>query len=111
MLEFYANHHVDLFMLTSTYEGIPMAVMEAQSFGIPVMATNVGGINEVVNDTNGFLLDKNFDAKEAAEKVRNYFFASAESKKSYRENAFNNWRKNFNASVNYPDFIEQVLSL
>lgn len=111
VLEFYANHHVDLFMLTSTYEGIPMAVMEAQSFGIPVMATNVGGINEVVNDTNGFLLDKNFDVKEAAEKVRNYFSASAESKKSYRENAFNNWRKNFNAGVNYPDFIEQVLSL
>ena len=38
----------DVFLLTSTSEGIPMAVLEAMSAGVPVVATDVGGMREVV---------------------------------------------------------------
>ncbi|NOZ64699.1 MAG: glycosyltransferase, partial [Caldiserica bacterium] len=41
---------LDMFVHTSLSEGLPRAVMEASGLGIPVVATNVGGIPEVVRD-------------------------------------------------------------
>jgi glycosyltransferase involved in cell wall biosynthesis len=47
----------NLFVLPSYYEGLPMVILEALATGLPVIATNVGGISEVVRDSyNGFLI-------------------------------------------------------
>jgi len=46
----------DVFLLTSTSEGIPLTVIEAMAAELPVVATNVGGLAEVVQDgVTGFL--------------------------------------------------------
>lgn len=48
----------DLFILPSNYEGLPMVIIEAMSFGKPVVASDVGGISEIVrNGENGFVLE------------------------------------------------------
>lgn len=48
----------DIFILTSVAEGVPIAILEAMACGLPVVATNVGGIHEVVKPgVNGFLID------------------------------------------------------
>lgn len=109
--QFYSDQHVDLFLLTSEYEGMPVSIMEALSFGIPVMSTMVGGINEMIDPSNGFPLPKNVVVEEAAATIRNYFLSDEETKKRYRENAFRTWQEKFNAAVNYPKFIQEILSL
>ena len=49
----------DVFLLTSASEGIPMAVLEAMSVGLPVVATDVGGMREVVQEgVTGYLVPR-----------------------------------------------------
>lgn len=51
---------LDLYVLPSFSEGFPLCVLESLVFGIPVIATNVGGISEVIKSgVNGFLIEPN----------------------------------------------------
>ena len=48
----------DLFILPSYNEGLPIAILEAMSYNMPIISTNVGGIPEVVKtDINGKLIE------------------------------------------------------
>ncbi len=58
----------DMFVLTSNYEGLPMVIIEAMSFGKPVVSSDVGGICEIVrNGENGYVLPN--DARQFADKI------------------------------------------
>lgn len=47
----------DFLMLFSNYENMPVVILEAFACGLPVVASRVGGIPEMVNDSNGLLVD------------------------------------------------------
>lgn len=48
----------DVFVLPSYYEGLPLSILEAMSYSMPVISTTVGAIPEVVKErANGFLVD------------------------------------------------------
>ncbi len=73
---------IDIFFLTSKYEGLPMVILEAMTFEIPIVSMNVGSINEVVkNDYNGYLvspqdydefLEKLLELKENKKRIEDY---------------------------------------
>jgi L-malate glycosyltransferase len=57
MPSFYCG--IDIYINTSFHEGIPMSVLEAMSFGVPVVGFAVGGLKEIISDgTDGLLIHR-----------------------------------------------------
>lgn len=58
----------DIFLLLSNYEGLPISLLEAMCMGLPLVASNVGGVCELIEDNNnGFLVSN--DEKEIIYKL------------------------------------------
>ena len=49
----------DVFLLNSLWEGLPISILEAMSIGLPIIASNIKGNNELVSEQNGWLIDPN----------------------------------------------------
>ncbi|WP_165040552.1 glycosyltransferase [Dysgonomonas sp. ZJ709] len=62
--------YADVFMLPSNYEGLPMSLLEALSFGVPIVASAVGGITEILDGKNGFsIVNKSYLFEEKIEYI------------------------------------------
>ena len=64
-------HDADVFALPSTYEGIPMTLIEAMGTGLPVVASRVGGIPDMMDDNSALLVPVDADA--VAEAFEKYY--------------------------------------
>lgn len=107
--DFYKENSIDAFINVSTSEGVPVSIMEAISFGIPVVATNVGGTSEIVEDgQNGFLLSKDLTVEDLSKKISYLGNLDDENSTFFRENARKIWEDRYQAFVNYEDFIAEV---
>lgn len=60
----------DVFLITSLYEGLPYAPIEALRVGVPILATDVVGNKEIVDYNNGILFDLD-DKKKAVDIILN----------------------------------------
>ena len=49
----------DVFVLPTLFEGMPTVVLEAMSMGLPIIVTDVGATAELVDTSNGYLIEKN----------------------------------------------------
>lgn len=49
----------DVFLLYSKWEGLPLSILEAMSYGLPIVASDIKGNNELVSDVNGILVPIN----------------------------------------------------
>ena len=68
---YYSN--ADIVILPTYYEGLPLSLIEALQNGIPVIATNTGGINEIVFDNENGNLIQVEDETALAAHITNYY--------------------------------------
>jgi colanic acid/amylovoran biosynthesis glycosyltransferase len=59
----------DLFVLPSFVEGVPVSAMEAMAIGVPVIATNIAGTSELIDDSKTGVLVRPSDAQALADAV------------------------------------------
>jgi glycosyltransferase involved in cell wall biosynthesis len=111
LMKYYSRNQVDLFINTSSTEGVPVSIMEAQCYGIPVIATDTGGVKELVTEGTGSLLPVDFDPGDLSRLIDYYVNLEEEETNSIRINAIKNWDSNFNAASNYNSFILKVNSI
>jgi glycosyltransferase involved in cell wall biosynthesis len=107
IMQLYKEEGFHFFLHLSSSEGIPVSMMEAISFGIPIIATDVGAVSEIVNNETGILLEKD-DMSQWTIQV----------KKSLEDKALPNqnrtrayWEKEFRAEKNYTDFCSSLSHL
>jgi glycosyltransferase involved in cell wall biosynthesis len=96
-LDFYTEQPFDLFVNVSASEGVPFSIMEAFSVGIPVMATNVGGTGEIVNEQVGMLLPSDINLAGLVQKITDFYNFSTEQKQGMRQECYNQYINKWNA--------------
>lgn len=100
------NKEFDLFINASESEGVPVSIMEAMSYSIPIVAPDVGGISDIVNSKNGILLTSNPSIEEIVNAIKEIFYSS--NYLEYRKNSFLMVERKFNADNNYKKFIATI---
>ncbi len=111
LLAEYARKDYDFFVNVSSSEGLPVSIMEAMSFGIPCIATDVGGTKEIVNDENGFLLNVDVSDEEIAQVIRDFFYIDEHKYMQLRDNARSYWNNKFNSDYNYTSYVDELIKL
>lgn len=107
LLEFYSSKYLDCFITTSSSEGLPVSIMEAMSAGIPIIATDVGGIAEEVFE-NGILLPANPQIEEIKNAVISIYGKSDEEIARMRSASRNIWDERFNRDKNLNELVQAL---
>jgi glycosyltransferase involved in cell wall biosynthesis len=109
LYNFYRNVSIDLFINVSSSEGVPVSVMEALSFGIPVIATDAGGISEIVSEKCGKIIPVNFQPEFLAETIKTLI--KSDNYMELRKGARQVWEEKCREDKVYPEFIEHLKKL
>ncbi|UAY51411.1 N-acetyl-alpha-D-glucosaminyl L-malate synthase BshA [Ferruginibacter albus] len=102
----------DLFLLTSEYESFGLAALEAMAAEVPVIATNAGGLPEIViNGYNGFMSNVG-DIEDMCSNTLK-IFKDEETEKLFKQNAYTQAKKFdiHHIVPQYEKLYEQVTSL
>lgn len=111
VFNYYKTHHVDVLINPSESEGLPAVIMEATSFGIPIIATDVGGTTEIVADCiNGYVLPEDFSDAALAEAICRMQSLPESEYLEFRKKARCIWEEKFNAAVNNARFAHSIFS-
>lgn len=112
LLAEYACTPCHIFLNASASEGVPVSIMEAMSFGVPCIATDVGGTGELVLDgENGALLPADATAEQLAGAVRAIADMADGDYQALRARARAFWRERYDAADNYTAFATALEAL
>ena len=103
---------MDIFIMTSTNEGMPMALLEAMAMKKPVIATRVGAISKIISDgVNGLLIPpKNVDSTVAAV---TYLLQNREKGSIFAEKGFESVKNEYSSkkmTQHYAEIYDEILS-
>jgi glycosyltransferase involved in cell wall biosynthesis len=101
--ELLGNNEFDAFINLSLSEGLPVTLMMAISVGIPVIATDAGGTNEIVTEETGYLLSLDVNHIEFSAAV-----LYCKDNRTLRESAMRFYNNNFSDEKNYNEFYKKL---
>lgn len=104
ILDYYNRHDIECFIQVSENEGLPVAIMEAESAGIPIIATEVGGIKEMIDD-NGVLLPSDSTPETVSNAILSCIQCSDANKAKMSRNSRRIWEEKFDAHRNSVEFV------
>lgn len=98
----YKHEKKSIFINLSTTEGLPVSIMEAMSYNIPILATDVGGVSELVTSEVGLLVNASSSIDEIMHGIKDIV-------KNYKKfTPYQIWMVRFHAENNYKKFIENI---
>lgn len=107
--DIYEKTPFHVFVNVSETEGVPVSIMEAMSFGIPAIATDVGGTSELIdNGKNGFLLPADFTDSQLTDAITEMMYMSDEKYNEMKAEARKKFENDYNAISNYTRFVEYI---
>jgi len=107
VLAHYAQQPVDGFLLLSASEGLPVAIQEALAAGVPVLATDVGGVAEAVpaSGDNGALLPAGADVPAVFQALTALLVTATPAQRAARRDAaWRHWAAHFDGAANHAAF-------
>lgn len=114
ILETYLKFDVDFFINMSDSEGVPVSIMEAISIGIPVIARDVGGIKDILNENNGLLLSSDENLISYANSIKTFLMnriKNTEMYIKYSKSSIKEWDNKYNADKNYTYFFNDLIEI
>lgn len=96
--QYYIDNPVDIFINLSESEGIPVTIMEAEAYGVPVIATDVGGNAEAIDSSFGRLLSASPSTKEVCDAIIGIMNTTTEERNAMKSSAKAFFETNYNAS-------------
>ena len=97
---------LDIFTLVSVKEGLPYAIIEAGRAQLPIIASDVGNIPDLIDDMRSGILIKPKNTREIAESIR-FLIHHPEKRLEFAENAY----KKMNAEYSLSKMLEETIKL
>jgi glycosyltransferase involved in cell wall biosynthesis len=112
VMRHYACEPVDVFLLLSESEGLPVSLQEAASAGVPLIATDVGGVRELVGGDNGVLLKADAPQADVVAALDHVLLSDDFSvRQSMRAASHRRWAEGFDAETNHTQFAKALKKL
>ena len=112
VINMYRTQDFDLFVSVSASEGLPVSMMESLSCGIPIIATAVGGVPEIVRPgQSGWLLSPDAPEKEFGHAVSSCLEMSEPDRMKLRDSCRKLWESDFDPKINHALFLKRVCTM
>lgn len=109
LLELYASCHA--FVLPTLFEGMPTVVLEAMTYSLPIIVTDVGATTELVDSTNGYIIERN-NQTSLKNGIKNFVDLDNAKRKQLGQNSLQRVKQKFLWSIiaekHYRFFCEQT---
>lgn len=110
-LSYMKHRPVSLFINVSESEGIPVTLMEATAFGIPVAGPAICGVPEIVTEQTGYLFPKDFDPRELAALLYSKHQNGILYDPAFRNRVREFYKTGFFAAHNYRKLADDLVNL
>lgn len=107
IIDMYRTTTIHAFLHTSETEGFGMAILEAQSFGIPAIVIGVGGVVDIVSNQTGIVLSPKAEGKEIGEALKTLLGGALNTAPS-RELIKTLILEKFDAQAKYRELAEKI---